>query len=196
MKFSFPRPRLTAPPPRVLLGLTLIAISIAGTAWVIADNSTGTGIVLANQFIAAGDVIEADHVTTASVIGSTSVTPMDASVVVGRRAAVDIVEGSMISQHQLDTTISPRRVLAVPVGVTPATTVIAGSRAQLWFIPADSTTPPRIAATDVIVIAARRGSFGEGDILDISISTSEEDSLMTALGSDGTLVVSEGSDSM
>lgn len=196
MKFSFPRPRFATPPPRVLLGLALIAISIAGTVWVITDNSAGTGIVLANRFIAAGDVIEADDVSAASVVGPVSVAPLEASTVVGRRAAVDIVEGSMISRHHLDSSIAMRRVLAVPVGVTPATTLKAGSRAQLWFIPDDSATPPRIAANDVIVIVARRGSFGEGDILDVSISTSEEDSLMTALGSDGTLVATEGSDSM
>lgn len=196
MKFSFPRPRLKAPPPRALLGLSLVAISIAGTAWVIADNSTGTGIILATRFIAAGDVIAVEDVSTASIVGTALVTPVDASAVVGHRAAIDIVEGAMISPHHLDSTIALRRVLAIPIGVTPANTLSAGSRAQLWFIPSDSTTPPRIAARDVIVISTRRGSFGEGDIIDVSISASDEDSLMTALGSDGTLVVSEGSDSL
>lgn len=196
MKISLPRVRFRSPSPRVWLGIALVSVSVAGTVWVISDRTQGTGIVLATRFIPAGSPISAEDVSTGRATASTGIQALVPSDVVGHRAAVDLAEGDIVSPHDLDSTVTRRTVVAVPLGISPAATIASGVRVQLWFVPTDATAPPTIVSNDVLVIAARRGTFGEGDVLDVSVNSRDEDSLLTALGAEGVVVVTAGGDTM
>lgn len=192
MKLSLPRLRVRRPTPRVWLGLALIAISIGGTTVVIARNSAGTGIVLATQFIPAGSVVGLDDVAIARISADVVISEMPVEAVVGQRVATNVAAGDIITTHTLDSTMAQRRILAVPLGITSAQSAVSGSRVELWFIPTSGEAPPRQIAHDAVLIDSRTGSFGEGDIVDVSIDSRDEDRVLAALGMDGLIVTTEG----
>jgi hypothetical protein len=92
--------------------------------------------------------------------------------------------------------VSERTVIAVPLGISPASSIGSGTRVQLWFVSPDAVLPPRVVANDVLVIEARHGSFGEGDVLDVSIDSRQQDALLTALANDGSVIATSGGDTM
>lgn len=194
MKFRFPRPTFRPPTPRVWLGLALIATSIGGTVAVIAENSGGTGMVLATRFIPAGSSLGPDDVVEASIIAPVDLVAMSREGVIGQRVAVDVAAGDLITRHSLDSTSAPRRVIAVPLGISPAGSLGPGARIELWFIASTDVAPPRLIAHDALVVQNRSGSFGEGEIVDVSIDARDEDALLAAMGADGLIVATEGSD--
>lgn len=196
MKFTFPRLTVRSPSPRTWLGLALIAVSIAGTTWVVSDNADGTGIVLATRFLPAGTVLTSDDVARATLLSGIHTEGLEPSFVVGKRITTDVAPGDAIAGHQLDTTSLPRTVVAVPLGISPATTIGAGSRIELWLVPTDALQPPRLAAQDAIVVATRQGSFGEGDLVDVSISRRDEDAVLSAMGSGGIIIATNGAGGM
>ena len=196
MRINIPRIPKRMPSPRIWLGIALIGVSICGTVWVVSENSTGTGMVLAARFIPAGTVISGDDLAQVRVQAEIDVSPIELSEVIGRRTAVDLAAGDLVSQHTLDSTASSRRAIAVPLDVAPASTIAAGSRIELWFVDAENSRPPRLAAHDVVVIAVRRGGFGDGDLVDVSIDVRDEGSLLAALGANGQVIATQGVDSM
>ena len=84
----------------------------------------------------------------------------------------------------------------MPLDVAPASTIAAGSRIELWFVDAENSRPPRLAAHDVVVIAVRRGGFGDDDLVDVSIDVRDESSLLAALGANGQVIATQGVDLM
>ena len=192
MKFSMPRIRLRAPSPRIWLGLALVAVSIAGTVWVISDRTQGTGIVLAKRFIPAGTTVTTGDVIEGRADADVVIPALTVEEVIGQRTAHDLADGDVLSRHDIDSTVSSRTVVAVPLGISPAESITSGIRIQLWFVPRDAMSPPRVIAHDVVVISARRGSFGEGDVLDVSISSRDQDALLIALAAEGAVVATTG----
>jgi len=196
MRLNIPPLRGRMPSPRIWLGLALIGVSVFGTVWVVSENSTGTGMVLAARFIPAGTVISSDDLTEARVQADIDFASVALPELVGQRTAVDLAAGDLVSQHTLDSTSSQRRTIAVPLDIAPATTIASGSRIELWFVDAENSRPPRLAAHDVVVIAVRRGGFGEGELVDVSIDVRDEGSLLAALGANGQIIATKGVDSM
>lgn len=195
MKFTIPKPAFRSPTPRTWLGVAVILVSVIGTMWVISDNSQGTGIVLASRFIPAGTEITRDDVVEARIVGEGLVAETTVDELIGKRVALDLAAGDLVAQHTLDSTSVERRVIAVPLGIAPSTTITSGMRIQLWSVAPNGSAPPMQVATDVVVVATRRGSFGDGDLLDVSIASRDETHLLAALGSDGLIVAIVGSGS-
>lgn len=195
MKFIIPKPALRSPTPRTWLGVAVILVSIVGTAWVISDNSQGTGIILASRFIPAGTEITRDDVVEARIVGEGFVAATNIDDLIGKRVAHDLASGDLVTLHALDSTASERRVIAVPLGIAPSTTISSGMRIQLWSVAPNGSAPPMQVASDVVVVATRRGSFGDGDLLDVSIASRDETHLLAALGSEGLIVAIVGSGS-
>jgi len=152
-------------------------------------------MVLAARFIPAGTVISSDDLTEARVQADIDFASVALRELVGQRTAVDLAAGDFVSQHTLDSTSSQRRTIAVPLDIAPATTIASGSRIELWFVDAENSRPPRLAAHDAVVIAVRRGGFGEGELVDVSIDVRDEGSLLAALGANGQIIATKGVDS-
>lgn len=194
MKFPFPLRRFRKPTPRTWLGLALVGVSIGGTVAVVADNAEGTGMVLATRFIPAGSTVESEDVVAVRVSAPVEVSELLVDDIVGRRLAVDVYVGDIVTEHALDSTIAPRRIIAVPLGVTSARSLSAGSRVELWFVATLGSEPPRMVAHDAILISSLEGSFGAGDLLEVSIDSRDEDAVLAAIGADGLILATEGTE--
>jgi hypothetical protein len=195
MKFTIRKSAFRSPTPRTWLGIAIILISAIGTTWVISDNSQGTGIVLASRFIPAGTEITSEDVVEARILGEGLVAATHIDELIGKRVALDVAAGDLVTRRALDSTGADRRVIAVPLGIAPSTTITSGMRIQLWSVAPNGSTPPLQVATDVVVVATRRGSFGDSDLLDVSIASRDETQLLYALGSEDLIVAIVGSGS-
>lgn len=191
MRFTLRRPEWKTPTPRAWLGIGLIAVSVTATAVVIADSREGTGIVLASAFIPAGALISADDVVTARLSSDIEHAGLTIDDVVGHRSAVDISPGDLVGSHMLDSTSSARRVVSIPLGITPATSLTSGSRVELWFLE-NTVSPAALVAPDALVVATRHASFGDGDVVDLSIASRDQNRVLGSLGADGTFVFTFG----
>lgn len=190
MKITLPRIASRRPRPRTLLGIALIGISIAGTTFVISRDRQGELVYLAGQYLVAGSIITDDDVVEARMstpFGVAGATPV---AVVGKRLAEDVGPGEVISPRVIDTFTESRRVMTVSVGLTPAATVTAGARVQLWEVPEGGV--PRMVATDATVIAIRAGAFGGENLIDISIDSRDEIAVVTAVGVGAALIAVAG----
>lgn len=183
--------RLRAPRPRTWLGIALIGISIAGTVWVVADSRAGTGIVLAREFIPAGHVLVEADVESARLVSGSDWGKLTVGNVIGLRTAVDISPGEIITERVLDATIAPRKIVSVPVGITPSATIGAGTRIELWFI-GNAQGPAEQIARDAVVVSSRRGSFGDGDVVDLSVDARDAEHVLGSLGADGLFTMTVG----
>jgi hypothetical protein len=162
-----------------------------GTVMVIADSREGTGIVLASSFIPAGAAISRDDIVVARMVTDYPIAPLVAESVVGKHTAVDIAPGDIVATHMLDSSSELRQVVTVPVGISPATSLSSGSRVELWFV-GNGALPAVLVASDAVVVATRRGNFGEGDVVDISIADRDQNRVLGALGADGMFVFTLG----
>lgn len=188
MKFPSLRFHIRKPSPRALVGISLIAVSIAGTTWVVSTSSSGTVIVLATHPLAAGQTIAVDDIVTARVHADIAVAGSDPNTIVGRRTAVTVAEGEQIVAHDLDFSNDDRATIAIPLGIEPAHSITAGSRIQLWFLATDDVEPPLLVATDAIVEGIRAASFGGGSTVDVSVNARESNAVLMALGGKGMVV--------
>lgn len=184
--------RIPTPSPRVWLGISLIAVSIAGMAYSISLERSGTEMILATQFIPAGTIVTESDVTVVRVKTNGEVVLDKPPMAVGHRASVDIAAGDAITSHSLDGTVSARRIVAVPLETPPLSVLKPGDRLQLWFTSSQLASVPLLVARDAILVSALSSGFGAGDRIEVSISARDEIHLVTALGESGTLVAVKG----
>ncbi|MFM6967829.1 MAG: hypothetical protein ACKOWN_02715 [Microbacteriaceae bacterium] len=191
MKKPFINVRLRSPRPRTWLGIALIGISIAGTVWVVADSRAGTGIVLAREFIPAGHVLVESDVESARLVSDSDYGELVSGSEIGRRTAVDIAPGEIITARVLDATSVPRKIVSVPIEFTPSAALAAGTRIELWFI-GTAQGPAEQIARDAFVVSSRRGSFGDGTVVDLSVDARDAEHVLGSLGADGQFTMTLG----
>lgn len=180
------------PTKRALLGLVLIAVSVAGTAVTIAVGNEGTTAVVATRMIVSGSTIAEDDVRSVKISPTGSAPTVTLESVVGQRAATDIVQGSTIVSANLDDTFYDKLVLSVPLGLVPAESVAEGARIRLWAIAPDQSAPVRLVARDVIVVGMRESGFGGEVTADVSLNDREAQNVLAALGANSMIVATTG----
>lgn len=180
------------PTKRALLGLVLIAVSVAGTAVTIAVGNEGTTAVVATRMIVAGSTIAEDDVRAVKISPTGSAPTVTLESVVGQRAATDIVQGSTIVSANLDDTFYDKLVLSVPLGLVPAESVAEGARIRLWAIAPDQSAPVRLVARDVIVVGMRESGFGGEVTADVSLNDREAQNVLATLGANSMIVATTG----
>jgi hypothetical protein len=176
------------------VGLTLIGVSVAGTAATIATNNDGTPAVIATRIITAGSVVTTDDVREVLVSSLPTVKPVRQVDVVGHTATVDIVTGTTIVDAHLDSSFITTSVVSVPLALPPAESVVPGLRVQLWSMSADGVGPVRLVARDATVVASRSSGFGGEVMMDISLSFREAHSVLAAIASNSRIVATTGLD--
>ena len=182
------------PTQRAIVGLTLIGVSVAGTAATIATNNDGTPAVIATRIITAGSVVTTDDVREVLVSSLPTVKPVRQVDVVGHTAAVDIVTGTTIVDAHLDSSFITTSVVSVPLALPPAESVVPGLRVQLWSMSADGVGPVRLVARDATVVASRSSGFGGEVMMDISLSFREAHSVLAAIASNSRIAATTGLD--
>jgi len=182
------------PTQRAIVGLTLIGVSVAGTAATIATNNDGTPAVIATRIITAGSVVTTDDVREVLVSSLPTVKPVRQVDVVGHTATVDIVTGTTIVDAHLDSSFITTSVVSVPLALPPAESVVPGLRVQLWSMSADGVGPVRLVARDATVVASRSSGFGGEVMMDISLSFREAHSVLAAIASNSRIVATTGLD--
>lgn len=186
-----PPPRVSARrrrPGVIALSLALIAAGGAGVAVLLLQVGDRTDVVTVIRDVQVGQVVTEDDLGKASVALDPAVKAVragDLDSVVGKRAAVELMPGSLLAPSQVtkDSLVKAGEQL-VPIGLkpeqVPATALVPGQKVQLVHVPAQdqqntgktSDTPP--ATIDGRVVKASSAAPGTGVVV-VDVATSATD---------------------
>ncbi len=156
----------TPPPPRVpgrrnpkWIALGVVALCLGGLlSYVIyARLANETAVVSVAQTVYRGEVIDAADLTTITLQGNTiaqAVPATDLDTMIGKRAAVDLVAGSVLVASAVTDEAIPAAGRAVvglklSAGRTPTSLLIPSAAVRLVALPSPSGTAEPAAADDV-----------------------------------------------
>jgi hypothetical protein len=132
----------------IALSLALIAAGGAGVAVLLLQVGDRTPVVTVVRDVQVGQVLTEQDLGKASVALDPAVKAVradDLKSVVGKRAAVELKPGSLLSPSQVtkDSLVKPGEQL-VPIGLkpdqVPATALVPGQKVQLVHVPAQGAT--------------------------------------------------------
>lgn len=146
------RPGLIAAAVALVVGFALTG------AMLVSDAGGKTDVLVAAGPMAAGQVLGADDVRSASVAGDVrAIADGDLPTVLGRTAAVDLVEGQLLNRDMLTAaTVPPAGQalvgLALAPGRLPGEVLATGDRVQALAVPSagaavEDVEDPRVVAT-------------------------------------------------
>lgn len=187
--------------PRLVVGVLLVACSVALGIWVVQAGRTTVGVYATTRAVVPGEVLAASDLTIvqATVPGSdaylleTAPLPVDA-VLVRAVGAGELVPVSALGQGG-DVTVRP---VAVPAGDALSSAVEVGGSVDLWFVPAaqpstQSAAPPRLLAEALVVaeVSGASGGLGPGAsrAVHVLVPTAALPDVLAALAADGTTSV-------
>ncbi len=166
---GLPRPvatRLRRPgwrDPRLLVGLVLVAASVALGAWAVGAAGRTVPVYAAVGSLVPGDVLDADAVEVREVrlgaAGSAYLSadePLPDGVVVQRTVG----DGELVPRSALSSVdeLAVRPVAVAVPGVLPEG-LVAGSAVDLWFVPDDAGVPTGPGASEGAAQAPPRGPY-------------------------------------
>ena len=176
-----------APPPRLRRRPALVAASVAAiclgallAAWAYTSTSTSQEILAVRNTIHRGEVITRDDLMTAQIGVDPALKPLPASAadsVVGKRAAMDLAAGGLVTREDITSAVIPAKGMSVvgvslPPGLMPAITLQNGDTVRIVATPgaqgdvAAGSSSKSIEATVVGV----RGPGDTGQIVvDVSV---------------------------
>lgn len=170
----------------IALSLALIAAGGAGVTVLLLQAGHRTQVVTVVRDVQVGQVLTEQDLGKASVALDPVVKAVRAdklATVVGKRAAVELRPGSLLSPSQVtkDSLVRPGEQL-VPIGLkpeqVPATALVPGQRVRLVRVPAqgeefgkDPATTPPIAGR---VVKASKAAPGSGIVV-VDVATSAAD---------------------
>jgi flagella basal body P-ring formation protein FlgA len=177
----------------IALSLALIAAGGAGVAVLLLQVGHRTEVVTVVHDVQVGQVLTEEDLGKASIALDPAVKAVDANdldSVVGRRAAVELRPGSLLSPTQVtkDSLVKAGEHL-VPIGLkpeqVPATALVPGQKVQLVRVPAQGATgadtenarSPRTIAGRVV--KASKAAPGTGVVV-VDVATSASDGPVAA----------------
>ncbi|MFE2521117.1 SAF domain-containing protein [Streptomyces mirabilis] len=173
-------------PGMIALSLALIAAGGAGVAVLLLQVGHRTQVVTVVRDVQVGQVLTEQDLGRASISLDPAVKTVkadDLGSVVGKRAAVELKPGSLLTASQVtkDSLVKAGEQL-VPIGLkpeqVPATELVPGQKVQLVHVPAqgetakDSSTPPESIMGRVV--KASKAAPGTGTVV-VDIATSAND---------------------
>ncbi|RHA39385.1 hypothetical protein [Cellulomonas rhizosphaerae] len=189
--------------PRLLVGVTMVAASVALGSWVVRSAQTTVSVYVAREALVPGQRIAADDVVVADVqladgelehyLRADEPLPDDAVAVrvVGQDELVPA--NALGSAADLDV-----RSVAIPLERAPSRDVTVGALVDVWFSPAPSGTDveaedPRQLASSLPVAEVSRperslGGSG-GSAVHVLVPQGQLPDVLAALASDGVLDV-------
>ncbi|MFC9643825.1 SAF domain-containing protein [Streptomyces mirabilis] len=170
----------------IALSLALIAAGGAGVAVLMLQVGHRTQVVTVVRDVQVGQVLTEQDLGRASISLDPAVKTVkadDLGSVVGKRAAVELKPGSLLTASQVtkDSLVKAGEQL-VPIGLkpeqVPATELVPGQKVQLVHVPAqgetakDSSTPPESITGRVV--KASKAAPGTGTVV-VDVATSAND---------------------
>ncbi len=156
--------------PRLVVGLLLVAASVAAGSWVVTAAQAATPVWVARGTLTPGTPLTAEHVVVAEVrlVGEQRAAYLDATQPLPADQVVlrTVADGELVPLSALGS----RTDLDVhPVALTvadPGSAVTQGAVVDLWFVPEpDDAAPepsPLALALTVVEVAKPNGAFAQG----------------------------------
>lgn len=174
----------------IALSLALIAAGGAGVAVLLLQVANRTDVVTVVRDVQVGQVLTEDDLGEASIALDPAVKAVradDLKSVVGKRAAVELMPGSLLAPSQVtkDNLVKAGEQL-VPIGLEPkqipATALVPGQKVELVHVPAQGTTETDTGTTsgaapqtiDGRVVKASSAAPGTGIVV-VDVATSATD---------------------
>lgn len=194
--------------PRLLVGLVLIAASVALGSWAVGAAQRTVPVWVARDVLAPGDALRASDLVVADVrLGSAAAgylradgdLPADRVVLRTVGAGELVPVASVGAADALDV-----RPVAVPLAGPPSRGLVAGAAVDVWWTPApaagvgadapdDAGTGPRPLATALTVaeVTAPDGAFGGGGerTVHVLVPVADLPAVLAALAGDGVVDV-------
>lgn len=176
-----------APPPRLRRRPALVAASVAAIAlgallsvWAYAGASTSRDVLAVRTTVHRGELITRGALMTARVGVDPALQPLPASAadsVVGKRAAMDLAAGGLVTAEDVTSAVVPAKGLSLvgvslPPALMPAAQLQSGDRVRVVATPgaqgdvATGTAPTSIAA---VVVGVRGGGDSGQVVVDVSV---------------------------
>lgn len=193
-----PAPRLRRPgwrDPRLVVGVVLVACSVALGTWAVQAGRTTVGVYATTRAVAPGEALTASDLTLvqAALPGhdgayllETADLPADA-VVVRAVGAGELVPVSALGKGgELGA-----RPVAVPTGASLSSDVVPGALVDLWFVPAvqSGLGEPRMLAEALVVseVSDSAGGLAPGAAraVHVLVPTPALPDVLAALAADG-----------
>lgn len=176
-----------APPPKLrrrpgLVAAAVILIGLGGLlgAWAWTATTDSTEVLVARADVPRGSVIEADDLARVQIGTDPALDPLPGSAldtVVGKRAALDIAEGGLVTRRAITATVVPSSgASVVGVAVTPsqapAEPLQVGDNVRIVVTPpAGETAPTEVPANSAAVVVGTRYSEETGQlVVDVQIA--------------------------
>jgi len=175
------------PPPRLRRRPALVAASVAAiclgallAVWAYTGASTSQSVLAVRTTVHRGELITRADLMTAQISVDPVLKPLPASAaesLVGKRAAMDLAAGGLVTQEDIASALVPAKGMSVvgvslPPALMPATQLQSGDQVRIVATPgaqgdvAAGTIPKSIEATVVAV----RGAGDTGQIVvDVSV---------------------------
>ena len=172
-----PPPKRRRSPATTLAGIAIVLL--AGLLGVLAYRSVGNGhdVVAARSTIHRGEIIGREDLITVRIGVDPALKPLAAgqmSMAVGKRAALDIAAGSMVTADSISAQLVPAAGASL-IGVQltsaqmPSGDLRAGDRVRLVHVPEknQANTPTAPVTANVVSVAA--STRGDARVVDVEI---------------------------
>lgn len=177
---SIAPPRLRRRPALVAASVAAICLGALLAVWAYTGASTSQDVLAVRTTVHRGELITRADLMTAQISVDPALKPLPASAaeaVVGKRAAMDLAAGGLVTQEDITSALIPAKGMSVvgvslPPALMPATQLQSGDRVRIVATPgaqgdvATDTIPKSIEATVVAVRAA--GDTGQL-VVDVSV---------------------------
>jgi hypothetical protein len=183
---------------RFLLGILLVAVSIAGVALVVAAARQTAPVLAAARTIVPGETVSADDFRTVEVaLGASGAEYVAAGALPEAAVATrTIAEGELVPAGAVGEAADARvTTVVVDTAVDVPATIEDGSRVELWFAPVVERgvfDTPRILVADATVASVSRedGVIGEaGAALELVIPRADVAATLAAIADGSALSV-------
>ncbi len=197
-----PPPKLRRRPALTAVAIALIALSGAGAAWLSTAVGHTHSVLAARTAIERGSVITAGDLTTASINADPALHPVAASgreQILGRRAAVDLAAGTLLTPQSVTAAAVPAPGQSV-VGISltraqlPAQPLRQGAKVRIVDAPKTQDDPPSgtPTSTAATVIDARQPSDDGSVIVDVTVPSAEADILAARAATGRVVLILDG----
>lgn len=179
-----PAPRLRRRPKIIALGVALIALGGALSAYIWTANSDAVSVVAISRSVQRGQTITDADLSTATITPDPAlhtVPSSQRSTILGKRASTDLAAGSILTPTATTTDLIPpagRSLVGVAVTAAqlPASPLVAGDTVRIIDTPRKQDDPPTGTPNSVAATVVRIGATPDANgvsLVDVTVPTTD-----------------------
>ena len=178
-----PPPKLRRRPVLIAASVAAICLGALASMWAYQSSSDSRSVLTVRQTIERGEVITADNLMSVSISVDPALKPLSAdqaSSIVGKHAALDMVAGGVVIQDQVTEQALPSKGSSVVgVGLTPgmlpANQLRVGDRVRVVSTPGDqgeiSVVEP--ASVEAVVVGITQDEVTGNTIVNVEVPAAD-----------------------